>query len=56
MAYDIYIYWVNLNERVNKRETVTYDSKTIYLKKSFGERFVDYYGSPYLNCMPIITK
>lgn len=28
--------WVNLNEKLNKRETVAYDSKVIYFKKSFS--------------------
>jgi len=36
--------WGNLNERLNKRETLAYDPTVIYLKKSFGQRLVDYLG------------
>lgn len=36
--------WLNLNEKLNKRETVAYDAKVSYLKKSLSQRFVNYLG------------
>lgn len=35
---------INLNEIINNRETIAYDTKVIYFKKFFGERFVNYLG------------
>jgi hypothetical protein len=44
--------WLNLN----KRETVAYDAKVSYFKKSFGQKCMDYLDPAYFNSMPVSTK
>jgi len=48
--------WRNKNSEKAKREHLAYDVKVIYLKKSFGQKFVDFLGPIYFHSMPVIIK
>jgi hypothetical protein len=48
--------WIELENRCNKKELRAYDVKQKFMKKAFGQRFVDYLGPTFFNSMPLYIK